>query len=470
MLKKNLALSVVYALTLAGLTACGGGSDSGTEAPVAVPPPTPTPEDVLPEFASATYVRENSEGLAEVVLLGDDLYYVSFSGEGNLLSRFTQISEHIADGEIADAAGFYKLADDTELKAGQFSASLTINSSNVVNSMTGLTLESTGGAGNQVVIAGGTFNKVTNIADISALNDDWSAEADFSEFSIDTGLNLTAVDNNNCNISATLTAQDNDVFAATFNYADCDAAGQYEGVLWSYSFDGVTYLKWFALDSDNKAVTGAVDDFTSQQDALALNGELQPALYVGGMPGRSLISKGNKVYYRGGDIGGNYVFSYTAPETVAVLEAEGEGLDWPLNNAVAATLVMPVPNSKSHELSGEILLSDDADTFSGMEQVAQTSLLTSVTGHWSDMTIAENGTVSGTLLDCTITTGTVTNYEASIADMQLSLTGCDIAGDFTGVAVAIKQSAGDIILLNIFRLGVDNSVANIGGTLSATKR
>jgi len=183
-----------------------------------------------------------------------------------------------------------------------------------------------------------------------------------------------------------------------------------------------------------------------------------------------LISKGNKVYYRGGDIGGNYVFSYTAPETVAVLEAEGEGLDWPLNNAVAATLVMPVPNSKSHELSGEILLSDDADTFSGMEQVAQTSLLTSVTGHWSDMTIAENGTVSGTLLDCTITTGTVTNYEASIADMQLSLTGCDIAGDFTGVAVAIKQSAGDIILLNIFRLGVDNSVANIGGTLSATKR
>ncbi|MGP9799977.1 hypothetical protein [Rheinheimera sp. NSM] len=472
MLKKSLALSVVYALTLAGLTACGGGSDSGTEAPVAVPnpttpttPTTPTPPTVvLPEFASATYVRENLGKLTEVVLLGDDLYYVSLSDEGSLLGHFTQINEHIVDGKIVEAAGFYKMPADTALKAGQFSAELTV-SSNTVNSMTSLTLESTSGAGSQLVISSGTLSTVTNIVDISAMNDGWSAEANFSEFNIDAGLNLTAVDKDNCKISGTLTLQDNDVFAASLNYADCDTAGQYEGVLWSYSFDGVTYLKWFALDSEDNAVTGIVDDFTSQQDALALNGELQPALYIGAI-GRSLISKGNKVYYRGGVIGGNYVFSYTAPAVVAVLDADGSGISLPSNNLVAASLTMPVPNSKDHKLSGNIVLSNDIEeSFSGLEQVAQSSLLANIAGNWGNLTIAEDGTVSGTVDDCTVTGGSVTNYVASIADMQLSLTGCSVTGDFNGVVAGVKQSSGDAIVFNLVTLTDGKVESSYSGVL-----
>ena len=62
MLKKNLALSAVHALTLVGMTAYGGGSGSSTEKTVATftPPTIQTLTAVLPEFSSATYLRENN--------------------------------------------------------------------------------------------------------------------------------------------------------------------------------------------------------------------------------------------------------------------------------------------------------------------------------------------------------------------------------------------------------------------------
>jgi hypothetical protein len=468
MLKKNLALSVVYALTLAGLTACGGGSDSGTEAPVAVPnptptpTPTPTPEEVLTEFASATYVRGNSFGLTEVVLLGNDLYYVGFYDEGNLQGHFTQINEHIVDGKIVEAAGFYKLAADTALKAGQFSAELVV-SSNTVNSMTRLIIESTAGTGSESMMAGGAFDEVTNITDISAMNDEWSTEADFSEFNIDAGLNLTAVDKNSCKISGILTLQDNDVFAASFNYADCEAAGQYEGALWSYSFDGVTYLKWFALDSGNKAVIGSVDDFTSQQDALALTGELKPTFYADSSA-RWLISKGNKIYYRNSNSDSKYVFTYPAPAAVAVLESAGEGFS--SDTKLDASLSMPVPSRKSHELGGEIVLSDDrVESFFGLDQFAESSLFATVAGSWSGMTIAENGAVSGSVAGCSVSGGAVTNYIASIADIQLTLAGCVGAGDYSGVVVGTEVSNGDAIFLNLFKDSDGSVVSGLDGSL-----
>src|SRR5690606_6505264 len=126
-------------------------------------------------------------------------------------------------------------------------------------------------------------------------------------------------------------------------------------------------------------------------------------------------SKGNKVYYNGGDVGGQYVFTYPAPATVSVLEAEGEGLTWPTNTAVGASLTMPVPKSKNHRLSGEILLSNDnEESFSGLQAVAQSSLLATVTGSWDEMIIAEDGTVSGNIAGCVISSGAVTNYVASI--------------------------------------------------------
>ncbi|PKM18863.1 MAG: hypothetical protein CVV11_10610 [Gammaproteobacteria bacterium HGW-Gammaproteobacteria-15] len=401
--------------------------------------------------------------MTEVVLLGNDLYYVGFYDDGNLQGHFTQINEHIVDGKIVEAAGFYKLPADTALKAGQFSAELVV-SSNTVNTMTRLIIESTAGAGSESMMAGGAFDKVTNITDISAMNDEWSAKADFSEFNIDAGLNLTAVDKNNCKISSILTLQDNDVFAASFNYADCDAAGQYDGVLWSYSFDGVTYLKWFALDSNNNAVIGMLDDFTSHQDSLALTGELKPAFYADSSA-RWLISKGNKIYYRNSNVGSKYVFTYPAPATVAVLESAGEGFR-SSDTKLDVSLSMPVPNRKSHKLGGEIVFSNDStESFFGMEQLAESSLFATVAGSWSGMTIAENGAVSGSVAGCSISGGAVTNYIASIADMQLTLAGCAGAGDYSGVVVGAEVSNGDAIFLNLFRESGGSVVGGLDGSL-----
>lgn len=300
MLQRKLALGVICGFTLSGLVACGGGGGSSepapqgnSTAPVPAPTPTPTPTPQPPatstvKFSAGTYVRENLGILSEAVVVDETMYYVSFEGNGTMWSRINKVKDYVVADKIVDAPAIYQLADQTTVNSGQFDATLTINSDKVISSMTGLALS----AGNSFFINGNRFNPVENITDISKLNGQWIS-SDFRSIQIDGNTTLTAVDANNCQISGVLTAKSNHVYAASLTYSGCDKAGSYEGALWSYSFEDVTYLKWFALDSGNNWVSASLDNVASQQEQLALTGKLHPSMYIGTM-NRILLTKGKK--------------------------------------------------------------------------------------------------------------------------------------------------------------------------------
>lgn len=475
MLKRKLALGVLCGFTLSGLVACGGGggssepaSQGNATAPNPVPTPAPIPTPVPPatstiEFSSGTYVRENQGTISDAVVVGDTMYYVSFDAVGTMWSRIDKVKDYVVADKIVDAPALYQLADQTTVNSGQFDATLTVNSDKVITSMTGLALS----MGNSFYINGNRFNPVESIADISKLNGQWIS-SDFRSIQIDSNTTLSAVDTNNCQISGTLSAKSNHVFAATLTYSGCDKAGSYEGALWSYNFNDVTYLKWFALDNGNQAVSASVDTIASEQEQLALTSKLNTVLYTG-LNSKALFSKGNKVYYMGGTNGGDYFFEYQAPTDVTTLIATGKGISWPLKTGASASLKLMVPKLTGQAVAGEITYNTTgSESFSNLQPVSKQSLLSSVTGNWGELIIAENGSLSGKLVDCTVVSGTVSGYENSIADIAVELTSCDAAGEYSGVVTALDQEQDRLMLFAHLNNSTDASIKIISGGVGRT--
>ena len=475
MLKRKLALSVICGITLSGLAACGGGGSSepasqgnaATPTPAPVPAPAPTPAPVPPatstiEFATGSYVRQNFGTISEAVVLDDTMYYLSFQAEGTMWSRIDKINDYVVADKIVDAPALYQLADQTTVNSGQFDATLTVDSSKVITSMTGLALS----MGSSFFINGNRFNAIENIADISKLNDQW-VSSDFRSIQIDSNTTLEAVDVNNCQISGTLSAKSNHVFAATLTYSGCDKAGTYQGALWSYNFNDVTYLKWFALDNGNKAVSASVDTIASEQEQLALSGKLNTAMYTN-VAGRVLFTKNNKVYYSGGSTGGKYFFEYQAPSDITTLNATGQGINGTVGNAVNASLKLMVPKLPGDATEGEITYGTaGSESFFNLQPVAKQSLLSSVTGNWGEFVIAENGSLSGKLTDCTVVSGAVSGYDNSIADITVELASCDVAGSYSGVITA-QDLEQDRLMLFVHKGSNNTSVAIISGGINRT--
>lgn len=474
MLKRKLALGVICGFTLSGLVACGGGGSSepasqgNTTAPNPVPAPAPIPTPEPPatstiEFSSGTYVRENQGTISEAVVVDDTMYYVSFETDGTMWSRIDKVTDYVVADKIVDAPALYQLADQATVNSGQFDATLTINSDKVISSMAGLALS----MGNSFFLNGNRFNPVENIADISALNGQWIS-SDFRSIQIDSNTTLSAVDANNCQISGTLTAKSNHVFAATLTYSGCDKAGSYEGALWSYNFNDVTYLKWFALDNGNKAVSASLDNIASEQEQLALTSKLNTVLYTS-LAGKALFTKGNKIYYLGGSLGGNYFFEYQSPTDVTTLIATGQGITWPASVGVNASLKLMVPKLTGQAIEGEITYDTaGSEAFSNLQPLPKQSLLSSVTGNWGEFIIAENGSLSGKLVDCTVVSGTVSGYENSIADIAVELTSCDGAGSYSGVVTALDLEQDRLMLFVHRNDSNDASVRIISGGVSRT--
>lgn len=472
MLKRKLALGVICGFTLSGLVACGGGGSSepasqgNATAPNPAPAPIPTPVPPATsaiEFSSGTYVREHQGTISEAVVVGDTMYYVSFDAVGTMWSRIDKVKDYVVADKIVDAPVLYQLPDQATVNSGQFDATLTVNSNKVITSMAGLALS----MGNSFYINGNRFNPVESIADISKLNGQWIS-SDFRSIQIDSNTTLSAVDANNCQISGTLSAKSNHVFAATLTYSGCDKAGSYEGALWSYNFNDVTYLKWFALDSGNKAVSASVDTIASEQEQLALTGKLNAVLYTS-PNGKVLFTKGNKIYYLGGTYGGDYFFEYQAPTDVTTLIATGKGITWPAKTGASASLKLMVPKLTGQAVEGEIIYNTTgSESFSNLLPVPKQSLLSSVTGNWGELIIAENGSLSGKLVDCTVVSGTVSGYENSIADISVELTSCDLAGKLSGVVTALDQEQDRLMLFVHLNNSTDASIKIISGGVSRT--
>ena len=91
-----------------------------------------------------------------------------------------------------------------------------------------------------------------------------------------------------------------------------------------------------------------------------------------------------------------------------------------------------------------------------------------MTGNWGELSIADNGSLSGKLLDCTVVSGTVSGYDNSIADMTVELSSCDGAGSYSGVVTAQDLEKDRLMLFVHLNNNTDVSVGIISGGLDRT--
>lgn len=477
MFKKNAVLSSLLSVALLGLTACGGGSSDdsapttpstggttnpgtggGTTPTNPTTPTTPTPVNL--EFASGSYVRENRGQVHEAVLLGDRLYYGTLEAEnGLLLGFFENFRDHISDGKIIEAPGFYKRNLESSFRAGVFSANLNSQSDKSIINMNAMHIADS--SDNYSILNLNLFNSVSNVVNLNELNDIW-VEPDFSVFRIDDGFNLTAVDKNNCNISGVLTEQGNKVFSVSLQYTDCPQAGSYDGALWAYIFQEVTYLKWFALDSENNFVTAVLDDYKSPQDAVAVSGQLGTNLFIDSS-NNFLISKDNILHYAG--IWGKFVFDYTPPADSSILTGNGKGLDSG-NRVTSSTFSIPIPKRHNELLSGEFITENNnsSNSILRLARISQNALLTSLEGNWENLVITNAGSVSGVLSGCNVS-GQLGDSQGNVYDIELSLSGCDSSITLNGLAVGYMNDGNKKLVMSLFHYS-GTTLTGLSGVMS----
>ncbi|MDX3775757.1 hypothetical protein QE250_16715 [Chromatiaceae bacterium AAb-1] len=446
MLTKNLALSSIFCFTLAALTACGGGSDDstpttpgtggttnpgtggGTTNPGTGGGTTPTPVNL--EFASGIYIWQGSSSIYEIVVSDNSLYVLAPSLKP-VLARVDNVNTFVKDKTITEATAVVKVEDDEVLKAGTIS--ITFDDADDIKELSamGITTPSL------ILTSHMTFSGVANITDLAALNGEL-AGTNFSAFAIDTGLNLTATDKYGCDIEGKLTGQSNDIFHAELNYtgASCADAATYEGTLWAYEHNSVTYLGWLAFNSDDtKLVTGRLDTKPVSLEAGAYFGT----------GNHLLISKGNKIYHRDFSPTSAYIFGYTPTSGSTVLNADGRvhisATDYDAN----ASLELFFPGNDK-EINATIKYEDSvgSEVSVPLENLAPVSHHDSIDGDWGTLSIT-SGLISGSAFGCDILLGTAQNYEGTVAEITLPCS--NVPFTLTGVAVALTINSTKTLLI-----------------------
>ncbi|MDX3772561.1 hypothetical protein QE250_00360 [Chromatiaceae bacterium AAb-1] len=463
MLTKNLALSSIFCFTLAALTACGGGSDDSTPTTpdTGTTPPPPTVPTPITGFASGLYIAE-TRGLTEIVVLDNTLYVAAADEENKQVwGRFDSIKEAITESKITTAEGISVLG--TVVAAAELNANLSASNGNV----TSLRSVAFGGESFSGSFA---YSEIKLVTDLSARNPDWK-EPDFSQFAIDSSLQLTAKDKNDCDISGTLTLDSgSQVFAVTLDYTNCDQAGQYEGALWAYTYDSVTYLSWVAFDSDNNVVSGKLDTYISQYDQLALTGEFNSQLFVNDetLSDDKVIVKGNQLWYLQGSKGvkaGDFVFDLSPVSNLNNVQAEGMGYTRS-KDAVSADMDIAAPKRKYSSFRGEIFPFSASSRIFSVTPVKQA--LTDIKGNWRDITISAGGNITGKITlnneEC-IVSGTASNFENSTANVEITFSSCAAAKTYDGAIAGYKNGTRDMLVLELFKL---DTVAGTLGYVSAT--
>ncbi|KUM53340.1 hypothetical protein AR688_05320 [Rheinheimera sp. EpRS3] len=385
--------------------------------------------------------------MREIVILNDSLLY-SVTGSGsNVYGRFDDISSFVTENKIVDAEGIIKSGINPLLADATFSAELSFNDDKMVDNLSNVSIAS------PILTSFSTsaLVAVDNLTDLPLLNQQWIT-SHFSSFEIDTGLVLRATDINNCDISGTLTEQDNKVFSASLTYSSCQQAGQYEGALWAYQLDDVKYLNWLAFDEKRQFVSGRIDSAESAQEYFARNGNLKAGVHINTAQ-EIMISKGDQIHLV--NIFGSSSFALTqkASEDSAKLEADGRGLY--MSRSAVAQFELTF-SATSNNLEGKVAFQTDIIstefTVRNLQPISQNKMLESLAGTWDGLSVTDSGEVSGTVSGCSVT-GKVVDYQASVADISMTLSGCDIAGDINGLVAGWTQDSGEVLALSLFNDG-----------------
>ncbi len=468
MLLSNQVRKIIAVSVILGLSACGGGgSDSSEE--VATSPETTTPTQpgtpstdtstsTAVEYASGIYLREH-RGIHNTIIIDDDtLYYHELDkGSDSYLGKFSGLNDVSSAYEIVEAAGSYQQVSESEARIATFSSTFQLDENNIVTAFSGLSIQSAG----SFLINQHSFNATTAINELSALNGQWK-DANFTEFTIDDALALTAIDKNSCEISGVLTENASQTFDASLTYSNCELAGNYNGVLWAYVYDEVNYLSWLAYHEEGKAVSGSIDTILDQYESVLTTGQLTASVYTSG--NNVILTKLDKIYAFNSDAA--FVFNYQNEGKSENFTATGRGISSGENVFDAQTNItveagayrfnMPVNYQTSSGLGGN-------EYFSYLDPLSLEQRLATVAGTWGGLTIAENGEISGNISGG-VASSTAGNYQENIADITITLSDCSYDDVLTGVAIAIERSdeAGELekaLILSVFN---DNDASVLG--------
>jgi hypothetical protein len=313
-------------------------------------------------------------------------------------------------------------------------------------------------------------NLITSFTDISTT---WK-DIVYTSFSIDNGMNLSATDTDGCNIVGSLADTGEEFFVLTASYANCTKAGDYSGVLTVQEKDGAQYINWMAFDGDDKGVFGKIDTIIDKDESIELSGELQASLYIG--QNGLLVAKSGVIYtldYSGGiSTSNSFRFSYTYDAGLRVLEGSGTGFQNGGFSSVSSLEVAVPPKSDGLDMFDATITYDVGSgtatkIYNNLEFVPETLLLDSLQGEWGNLTIAESGTLVGSIQGCTAN-GNATGYTNGVADIAITLSGCSQSGDYTGIVIAIRNGG----LSNVFVDSLLISAFNIddGKTISGIVR
>ena len=460
MFLSNQVKKIIVVSSLLSLTACGGGSEGTAEVPSA-PEPTvtqPAPSSIeksastVIEYESGIYIRENKGAHSALIINDDTIYYHSLDRDVTMsyVGKFTDLNDVSSDTKIVEAAGFFQQMSESKLLA-TLSTTFDFNENNIVTGLRGFAID----AGQHFRQNQNLFIATTGLNQLSALNGQWK-DANFTEFTIDDALTLTAIDKNGCEISGVLTENETQLFDVSLNYSHCELAGDYSGVLWAYAYAEQNYISWLAYNEAGKPVAASLDTFLDQFESVLTSGQLKASIYSSN--GNIVLAKSDEIYVFNVAAGSAFVFNYQNESKSTNFTATGKGVasDESLLDVQMGITVEADTNSFEMEMDYQTNSGfDRSEYFRNLELISLKQRLPTVAGTWGGLTIAENGDVSGNISGC-VASGTAGNYQENIADITITLSDCAYDDELTGVATVIEQSNDDGVLEKVIVLSVFN--------------
>jgi hypothetical protein len=418
--------------------------------------PTPTPAN---PFSDSALQFSSGTSRATAVFL-DDILYLSKVGSGGDYSFAIFEDTHLStfNNVVSDATGIgynvvnYVETNSVTAEQANLGATLVIDSDNTVTSMLGYSVN----------LGAGGFSTTTSLVettlrtDLNSYNGLWK-DLVFNGLTIDTGLNLSATDEDGCNIAGMATNSGNNIFnfEVIYSGSGCEKSGNYDGVLTLADKKNHVELSWMAFDNANQGVFGSVDTKLGQDESLPQTFKLLPSVYLG--ESSALITILDRIYTVQFNVSGSTFnpsfFDYTydaAPP--ASITGVGMGLYQDANAGdgieEANSNLSFITSTEMENISATITYEDSIAvekviTYTDLSYISSDFSLNSVTGTWGPVELAADGSWTGNVGGCD-STGVVTAGEENIFNVSVTLSACPESANNTNYSGVVVAFTGDV--------------------------
>ena len=389
-------------------------------------------------------MQGNRTGL--VVTLNNRLYLADVQSNGTYsFAAFDDVNDATVDGNVDDANGVgFNVIDFAKDNSGNVQTAL-MDAAVVTNAEDALTAVSSYVVtmDTQSLVNTSSLSPANLTVNLAENNGSW-VDTHFSSLTIDIGLNFAAVDENGCILTGMATATTTDVFSFDVTYSGCSEDGTYQGILLQQSDGDVDTLTWMAFDADNNGVFGQVDTQVQQDEALEVDNQLKPSLYVS--DDALMISIEDDLYFFEYEFGvgtnNPFVFEYTHDEANALISGAGVGLVDEVSifggdisfNTTESMLNLDVGIQYTDASSTPVNLN-----YPNLEYVAQNQMLDTLEGQWGQIVINSSGAITGLVNGCLID-GMVIQEIDKVSQVTMELAGCASAGSYSGVLLGTDTS------------------------------